>query len=484
MGLPGWGDARAGAAARDEVGHPHGAVPVTSCADDGGENTLRHALTNAADGDTVDLGQLTCSTITLQSSAISVEVDNLTVAGPGADKLTIHGPAQMKSSAPDGGPILRVLSHYGSGTLTLSGMTITDGSLAADKAYGGCIYSAGALSISLARITHCSATGQSRAWGGGVFSRGMLTLLGVSIDTNTSSAVAGAQGISAAGGGLATTGPLQMVSSTISQNTASVTDEVVAGTSVAYGGGAFFYTGGTSANIAYSTVSGNVAQSIAGMPSSAGGGLAAIDVGVSITASTVDSNTADVAGGAVFEIVADAPDVASAIRSSTVSGNAARFVGGGIMGFGPLTVHNSTIAFNTSSALGVSGLYAGGGTLDLQSSILANNAPAGADGGADFAAKATTAISGAGNLVMSSSAPTPDGTLHDDPGLAPLARNGGPTSTHALSASSVAIDNGNSSDAGASDQRGYGYPRVFGAQADIGAYEFSDVIFADDLELR
>src|SRR3954463_10273345 len=64
-------------------------IPVTSCADDGGTDTLRHAVLVASSGDTVDLSGLSCSTITLAAGAIGVDVDDLTIEGPGASRLTI-----------------------------------------------------------------------------------------------------------------------------------------------------------------------------------------------------------------------------------------------------------------------------------------------------------------------------------------------------------------------------------------------------------
>jgi hypothetical protein len=58
-----------------------------------------------------------------------------------------------------------------------------------------------------------------------------------------------------------------------------------------------------------------------------------------------------------------------------------------------------------------------------------------------------------------------------DPLLLPLADNGGPTRTHALSSASPAIDAGNNSAGFATDQRGKAFVRVAGARADIGAFE-------------
>ncbi|MEL7039866.1 MAG: choice-of-anchor Q domain-containing protein, partial [Cyanobacteria bacterium J06592_8] len=57
-----------------------------------------------------------------------------------------------------------------------------------------------------------------------------------------------------------------------------------------------------------------------------------------------------------------------------------------------------------------------------------------------------------------------------DPQLGPLQDNGGPTFTQALLPGSPAIDAG-SANGLTTDQRGTGFVRVFGSQADIGAFE-------------
>ncbi len=86
----------------------------------------------------VDLTSLACGTISLLTGQIEVHVDDLTINGPGRDALTI-----------DGNYNGRVFHHDGSGTLTLSGLTIIHGIADSDSynpgyvrsAYGGCILS-------------------------------------------------------------------------------------------------------------------------------------------------------------------------------------------------------------------------------------------------------------------------------------------------------------------------------------------------------
>ena len=64
-----------------------------------------------------------------------------------------------------------------------------------------------------------------------------------------------------------------------------------------------------------------------------------------------------------------------------------------------------------------------------------------------------------------------------DPRLGSLSANGGPTQTHALLEDSPAIDAGDPTVLDTdptTDQRGF--PRVSGARADIGAFEFSLIV--------
>jgi hypothetical protein len=92
-------------------------------------------------------------------------------------------------------------------------------------------------------------------------------------------------------------------------------------------------------------------------------------------------------------------------------------------------------------------------------------------------------VTGANNLITSSTIPVPPDTITDCPHLNPLADNGGPTRTNALRIDSPALNHGNNAGDFSTDQRGM--PRVFGSSADIGAYEWNapdDYLFFSGFE--
>ncbi len=407
---------------RPATPEPAGMAAVTSCADDNDSGTLRNVIAAAGEGDTIDLGALTCSVITLTQGAIPVLLDNLTISGPGQDKLAI-----------DGACADRVFVHYGSDTLRLRGLTVRNGVniLAGYMVAGGaCVLSGGYVTLEGSTVGGCLANGEG-AYGGGILAYG-----------------------------------LTMYTSTLSGNTAqgSLLDTLTA----SYGGGAFAYRGTTA--LYDSTVSGNrAAPDPANTHASydTGGGIFADNGGYALR-STIDSNYSSGTGGGI------ASHAAFFISNSTISGNVARTkAGGGIFVrlFDAMSVSNSTIANNSAPKGG--GIYVSGSAqgFTLQSTIVADNAAA--SGSGDIAAQNALNIAGANNLVMTADAATtlPADTLHGGPELLPLTKNGGPTRTHALQPSSPAVDAGNNIAQQPTDQRGTGFPRVLGARADIGAFE-------------
>ena len=147
------------------------------------------------------------------------------------------------------------------------------------------------------------------------------------------------------------------------------------------------------------------------------------------------------------------------ISHSTISGNAGagirKFSGGGIIN---CSVSASTIADNS---IGISSGSSSLGSISLSSTIVADNFT-------DLDGTATNSLGY--NLIESAPGSfTADATdiVGEDPGLLPLADNGGSTLTHALNSCSPAIEAGDPADLSA-DQAGQS---VFGIR-DIGAFEY------------
>jgi len=433
-----------------------GTVAVTNC-DDSGAGSLRDAIAQAADGDTIDLTQLTCGTITLTSGALTVAQDSLSLAGPGAGRLSISG-----------NDLQPVFLHSGNGTFSIADVDISHGLNRQSTAFGGCIYSHAHAALTRVAVHDCLADGVGdslpTARGGGVFAMAGVDAIDARIYANATSAEPVSGSPDDGGGGIAG-GTLVLIASYIGGNHASACGGVGAGyglrmrdTTVA--GNSAFGTGGVCA---------------LGMQSDAG----AID----IESSAIIDNTSNVVGG-LWLYSAPPPAPPMRLVNSTVSGNlGTAFVGsyGGIYTrYGVLEIVNSTIAFNSVESGEPAGLIAIRDEVHLQSSIIANNTSLAASAYPyfnDLDGPSATFI-GASNLVTYSRIKLPADTIIADPMLLPLAFNGGRTKTHALLPASPAVDHGNNAASLPWDQRGAGYPREVGP-ADIGAFELdADHIFA------
>lgn len=372
------------------------------------------------------------------------------------------------------------------------------------------------------------------AYGAGLFAGGDVVMIAATVSGN----FATSEGGGTFGGGVAigdregrVQGSLLSLSSSIENNGAMTQCTVCP----VRGGGAWVYGNPTFQD---STVSGNGAFSGGGY--GAGGGLyfnsryGGSPVHATLTGTDLASNSADEDGGAIgadgdlgFErgtisgnsangsggaIVLLAGDLD--LNDSLVTGNIAVQRGGGIFifGYGDTSVHNSTISENiavtnggaiantygsvhlANATLTANSANAGGGgiwfrygeyTLAMDSTIVAGNT-AGSE--ADDIAGPGLSVDGANNLVVAAAGVAlPGDTISADPMLEPLAQNGGPTMTHALSKGSPAIDAGSNPWGLAWDQRGENFARVSGSAADIGAFEWQssepdDRIFADGFD--
>ena len=437
-------------ATRPPPNRPAGTTAVTSC-DDSGPGTLRDAVTNAVTGDVIDLTGLSCSTISLTTGAMSTTADDLTIQGPGAAALAV-----------DAGRLSGVINHYGVGTLTIDGLTLTNGYIVGEEFHGGaCVLSAANVAISHSTLSNCYAY-MGHAYGGALCAVGNVTLSNSTLSGNTTKGhfyyyyypgygyymINGTSW----GGGAYATGRFTITDSTITHNTAVLNPR-----------------------------------------GSVGGGIASRFGGQYIAGSTIDNNYAYLGGG--ITILGHYGDpLGLTIVNSTISGNSAGVSGGGIESY-RLTytkVHNSTITDNYS-AYYCGGLYVYYGAADLQSTIIAANRSTASQNqfglytAADFDIFYSDAtVGGEHNVVMTSNMVMPADTLTDDPLLLPLADNGGPTLTHAFDMTSVALDAGSNPDNLDFDQRGDGYARVLGAAPDIGAFEapgaLPDAIFASGFD--
>ena len=188
-----------------------------------------------------------------------------------------------------------------------------------------------------------------------------------------------------------------------------------------------------------------------------GGGIFANTAGTDITLNNVvfDHNDAAFDGGAIY--LRNGTLTAS---NTTFANNSAGRHGGAIAGAGTIEIRNSTISGNSATAGNGGGIRLSAGTANLNSVTLAfNTAPTGfggpfyAETGAlislrnsllsDNTGRATdcsTVVSLGYNLFQTTPCPTAASDITAEPLIDLLASNGGPTPTHALLASSPAVD--------------------------------------------
>ena len=279
-------------------------ITVNSLADsaaDDGVCTLREAITaanaDAASGATggecgagSGADQITFSasgTITLGSVLPTID-SAVTIDGAGA--ITVSG-----------ADTVRVFEIAPAGTVTLTGLTITDGFFVAD---GGGIRNAGTLTLTSSTLSGNSAgseggaidnlgtlvvttstmSGNAGINAGAILNSGTLTVADSTISGNTATAL---------GGGIGTVGTATVVNSTISENTAST-------------GGGIFNNFGT-LNLTNSTVSANSASLASGgiraqatesiVNSIVAGNTAPVDTDIGSVVETDTTNVIGVPGG-------------------------------------------------------------------------------------------------------------------------------------------------------------------------------------------
>lgn len=219
-----------------------------------------------------------------------------------------------------------------------------------------------------------------------------------------------------------------------------------------------------------------IIMNVVGISNEGGGSLNSMGGQFTVNNSNISGNGVGISGGAGFS--GDAEGSITTVNNTTISGNLSdgvSLLGGstllGSSGAAQITVNNSTIVNN--QAVGVELIATAGlpAEVDIKNSIVGDN-------GTDCAGAGTFAAFG-NNLDTDGTCAALSAQFTQVTSMAlnlgPLQNNGGPTDTHALISPSSAIDtaldctfiSGGPVDV---DQRFF--PRPFGANCDIGAFEF------------
>jgi CSLREA domain-containing protein len=281
----------------------------------------------------------------------------------------------------------------------------------------------------------------------------------------------GAEGASAGGGGIQLGG----VSGTISISGSRIFANSTNGPGGAIRWDDFLAPG----SIANSSIDSNSAE--------AAGGIFQEFQALTITGSTIAGNSATGSIGIGGGIAARNPGVTTTLANSTVSGNSAPGDAGGIsVDQSTLNLRNATVTNNTADSDNGDSPGDGGGvvrystaTINARNSVVAGNFDV-SGGAPDCSTVMGGFVSEGYNLIGNiSGCPFTNNNdiVNTAPLLGPLADNGGPTQTHALLSGSPAINAGNPATpdgSGAScfssDQRGQARGGT-AVRCDIGAFE-------------
>ena len=346
-----------------------------------------------------------------------------------------------------------------------SGCRTDDASLLCSE--GGAIWNAGSLTLMDTSIVDSTAH-----FGGGLANRdGVLVVVDSEIRGNSAAGCRGPGGIvCSGGGGIWNSAELMVMNSVVSQSAAdwgagiytrrtfTMTDSAVFENTAGFDGGGILDF--DSLEIVDSTVADNIAGQ-------SGGGIANQAGLLELNGTTLSGNIAAAAGGAVFNpAAADA-----ALVNSTVSGNEAE-TGGAVYNEGSLLLTSCTLAANNASA--GTALF-DVGTPGASPRLIRSTLIDGDCGGEPFGSDGFNIESPGDTCGLDQpSDQTSAGAL----GIEALDDNGGPTQTHALQQSSVAVDAIPEPDCVdldgepmIADQRGSARPAGASSACDVGAFE-------------
>jgi predicted outer membrane repeat protein len=313
---------------------------VTTAGDPGlsGTLSLRQAIAtaNSSAGNTIQFAPaLVGSTITLASGQIAIQ-QAMTIAGPGADLITISGNNASRvfyirpipdDSNPDHTPV------------TISGVTLTHGNIGGS---GGAVFTIHTRLV----LTHSTVSASKAQFGGGIYSLFGKPMIEYSRLTGNQASLRGGAFYSA-----------QDASVYIGSDT-------ISGNSAGEQGGGMLVAGTPTLQIQASTISGNaVPQPQPGSGAQGGGGVALRTIGflANIRNSTITQNYAATGGAGVALLDAQTGN-ATLINYSTIAGNTAGVdeTGIGITSAGGSAQFFASIAsnnFSQSSADDLAGAF-------------------------------------------------------------------------------------------------------------------------------
>jgi len=465
----------------------HADVITVTNTNDSGPGSLRQALADANDDDTIDFDPaLNGQAIRLTGPELVID-KNISISGPGPELLAVcrdgygcfrvsdHHRAASKNArerqkVPDGTDF-RIFHVTPGHVANIAGLTISYGY----DTGGGILNDQSSLTVD--SCTLWANYDDSTGGGGGIRNSGAGANLAIINSTVTENLSVGGPG----GGIYNDGGTVVITNSTVSYNesphvpvadgggiqnrgTMDITNSVISGNHAGFRGGGIINWYGP-LTITNSTVTGNLAGSYPYSGTGYGGGIYSIAT-LTITNSTISNNTAHGEGNSGWGGGVSTGIGSAEIINSTISGNFADRDAGGIDNSGPLQIVNSTISNN--SANGGAGGIRNAGALEIGNAIL-NAGQLGANifnnGGTVTSHGYNLSSDDAGGYLNG-----PGDQINTDPLLGPLQDNGGPTFTHALLPGSPAIDAGdpNFTPPPFYDQRGPGFDRVVNGRIEQG----------------
>jgi hypothetical protein len=392
---------------------PHG--PVVTNTNDSGPGSLRQALADANDGDTITFA--VTGTIGLTSGELLVD-KSIIISGPSANTLAVS----RNSTA-----IFRIFHVSPAHTVTIQGVTISNGSTFQGFAIGG----AGIWNDhSNLTVNNC-------------------VLSGNAVDHQVS------------GGGISNdAGDSGSASLTINNSIIAGNNLGASGTAN-FGGGIYNYgIHGATLTINNSTISGNQAFQGGGLFND--GGVTGSIAVVTINNSTFSGNYADQYAGGIMNEGNEGGQATVTVTNSTFAGNSScncNFFAGAIFNDGNAQPGGATLEMGNSIFKGgltnPRNIFNQGGVVISDGYNLTNDAGV------------LNTNGGIGGFNA------PGDQINTDPMLGPLQDNGGLTPTHELLPGSPAIDAGDPKFTPPPffDQRGPGFNRVVNGRIDKGSFE-------------